>query len=58
MFLGRIYVFFTLFGYWARSGGGGGGSQGIGTQLAYVVFHPGQLKVEVSETYFFDTAIT
>ena len=24
--------------------GGGGGSQGIGTQAAYVVFHPGQLK--------------
>ena len=29
-----------------RSGwrGGGGGSQGIGTQPAYAVFHPGQLK--------------
>ena len=40
--LGRIYVFFTLFGYQVR--GGGGGSQGIGTQPAYAVFHRGQLK--------------
>ena len=39
--LGRIYVFFTLFGYWV---GGGGVSQGMGTQPAYAVFHPGQLK--------------
>ena len=42
--LGRIYVFFTLFGYQVGGGGGGGGSQGTGTQLAYAVFHPGQLK--------------
>ena len=40
--LGRIYMFFTLFGYWVP--GGGGGSQGIGTQPAYVLFHPGQVK--------------
>ena len=39
--LGRIYVFFTLFGYQV---GGGGVSQGTGAQPAYVVFHPGQLK--------------
>ena len=40
-----IYVFFTLFGEWVRSeGGGGGGSRGIGTQPANAVFHPGQLK--------------
>ena len=31
--LGRIYMFFTLFGYWV-----GGVSQGIGTQPAYAVF--------------------
>ena len=42
--LGRIYVFFTLLGYWAHVGGGGGSSQGIGTQPAYAVFHVGQLK--------------
>ena len=40
--LGRIYVFFALFGY--QVGGGGGGSQGTGAQPAYAVFHPGQLK--------------
>ena len=38
--LGRIYVFFTLFGYWV----GGGVSQGIGTQPADALFHSGQLK--------------
>ena len=36
--LGSVYVFITLFGYWARA------SQGIGTQSAYAVFHLGQLK--------------
>ena len=41
--LGRIYMFFTLFGYYLRAGGGGG-SQGIGTQPADAVFHPRQLK--------------
>ena len=39
--LGRIYVFFALFGYQV---GGGGGSQGTGAQPSYAVFHPGQLK--------------
>ena len=38
--LGRIYVFFTLFGYQVGGGGGGRGSQGFGTQPAYAVFHP------------------
>ena len=38
--LGRIYMFFPLFGYWV----GGGVSQGIGTQPAHAVFHPGQLQ--------------
>ena len=36
-------MFFTLFWYQVR-GGGGGGSQGIGTQPAYAVFHSGQVK--------------
>ena len=40
--LGRIYVFFTLFGNQVR--GEGGSSQGVGTQPADAVFHPGQLK--------------
>ena len=49
--LGRIYVFFTLFGH--QVGGGGGGSQGIGTQPAYAVFHPGQLKNGSFRNIFF-----
>ena len=49
--LGRIYMFFTLFGYWV--GGGGGGSQGNGTQPAYAVFHPGQLKNGSFQNLFF-----
>ena len=50
--LGRIYVFFTLFGCWVR-GGGGGGSQGTGAQPAYAVFHPGQLKNRSFRNLFF-----
>ena len=43
--LGRIYVFFTLFGYFPHGGRGGGGvSQEIGTPPAYAVFHPEKLK--------------
>ena len=55
--LGRIYMFFTLFGYWPH-GGGGGVSQGIGTQPAYVVFTLGSSKIEVFETCFFDIVTT
>ena len=49
--LARIYVFFTLFGYWAP--GGWGVTQGIGMRPTYAVFHPRQLKNEVFETHFF-----
>ena len=57
--LGRIYMFFTLFGYY---GGGvsqgigaqpGGISQGIGAQPADAVFHPGQLKNQSFRNLFF-----
>ena len=41
--LGGMYVFFTLFGYWVGAGRGGG-SQGIGTQPTYALFHPGSLN--------------
>ena len=41
--LGRVYMFFTLFGYWPH--GGGGVSPGIGTQPANAVFHPRHLKI-------------
>ena len=47
--LGCIYVFVTLFGYWV----GGGVSQGMGTQPAYAVFHPGQLKNRSFRNLFF-----
>ena len=36
---GRIYVFFTLFGYWVSEG-----SQGIGTQPTYTIFLRVHLK--------------
>ena len=52
--LGRIYMFFTqfwVFGYYLR--GGGGGSQGIGTQPAYAAFHLGQLKNRSFRNLFF-----
>ena len=49
--LGRIYMFFSLFGYLVP--GGGGVSQGIGTQPAYAVFHSGQLKNGSFRNLFF-----
>ena len=48
--LGRSYVFFTQFGYKV---GGGGGSQGIGTQPANAVFHPEELKNRSFRNLFF-----
>ena len=39
-FVGRIYLFFTLFGYWVFSWCGGGVANGIGTQRACVIFQP------------------
>ena len=48
--LGRIYVFFKLFGYQV---GEGGVSQRIGTQPAYAVFQPGQLKNRSFRNIFF-----
>ena len=46
--LGRIYVFFTLFGYWAGRGQGGGWSpKGLVHNLlmhAYAILRPGQLQ--------------
>ena len=49
-------MFFTLFGYWVR---GGGGPNGTGTQLAYALFPAYTAQnIEVSEPYFFDVVIT
>ena len=52
-------MFFTLFGYWAH--GGGGVSQGIGIvvhNLLVQFFTLDSSKIEVFQTYFFDTLIT
>ena len=47
--LGRIYVFFTLFGYWALLGGGGGQTGLVLTQFFNVYCS----KIEVSQNLFF-----
>ena len=53
--LGRIYVFFTLFGYWV---GGGGVPKGLVHNLLMQFFTLGSSKIEVSETYFIDIVTT
>ena len=53
--LGSIYMSFTLFGYWAR--GGGGAPKGLVRNLLMRFFTPGSSKIEVSKTYFFDTVV-
>ena len=55
--LGRISVFFTLFGYWVR-GGGGGSPKGLVYNLLTQFFTLGSSKIEVYETYVFDIVIT
>ena len=54
--LGRIYVFFTLFGI--RSGGGGGSPKGRVHNLLMQLFTPDRSKIEVFETCFCDIVIT
>ena len=50
---------FMCFSHYLRIAHTGGGvSNRTGTQPAYAVFQPKQLKIEVSETYFFDIMIT
>ena len=57
--LGRIYVFFTLFGYQFRGGGGGGGApKGWVHNLLMQFFTLGSSKIEVFETCFYDIVIT
>ena len=50
-------MFVTLFGYWAR-GGGGGASKGLVHNLLMQFFTLGSSKIEVLKTYFSDTLIT
>ena len=51
---GRIHVFFTLFGYWVQ----GGSPKGLVHNLLMQFSTLGGSKIEVFETYFFDTMIT
>ena len=52
--LGRIYVFFTLFGYWV----GGGSPKGLVHSLLMQFFSLNSSKTEVFGTCFFDIVIT
>ena len=54
--LGRIYVFFTLFGYQVR--GGGGSPKGLVHNLFVQFFTLGSSKMEVFETCFSDIVMT
>ena len=54
--LGRNYLFFTLFRYLVR-GGGGGGPKGLVHNLLMQFFSLGSSKIKVFETYCFDTVI-
>ena len=53
--LGRIYVFFTLFGYQV---GGGGSPKGRVHSVLMQFFNLGSSKIEVFETCFCDIVIT
>ena len=57
--LGRIYVFFTLFGYQVGGGGGGGGApKGRVHNLLMQFFNLDSSKIEVFETCFCDIVTT
>ena len=50
-------MFFTLFGYRARQGGGGA-PKGLVHNLLMKFLTVGSSKIKVFKTYFFDTVIT
>ena len=54
--LGCICMFFILFGYEIR--GGGGSPKGLVHNLLMQFFTPGSSKIEVFETCFFDIVTT
>ena len=60
--LGRLWVFFTLFGYWLVGGGGGGGGggapKGMVHNLLMQLFTLDSSKTEVFKTCFFDILTT
>ena len=51
-------MFFILFGYLVRGGGGGGAPKGLVHNLLMQLFHLGSSKIEVFETCFFDIVTT
>ena len=53
--LGRIYAFFTVFGYWPH---GAGSPKGLVHNLLMQLCTPGSSKFEVFETRFFDIVTT
>ena len=55
--LGRIYMFFTLFGYWPH-GGVGGAPKGLVHNLLMQFFTLDSSKIEVFKTGFYDIVIT
>ena len=58
MFVGRIYVFFTLFLYWAH-GGEGVSPKGLVHNLLMQLFTLGSSKkIEVFELYFYHIVTT
>ena len=53
--LGRIYVFFTPFGYWAHEGGGGAGAaKGLVHNLPVRFFTPDSSKMEITTQRLLD----
>ena len=52
--LGRIYMIFTIFGYWLRGGGGGLPRDGYTTQF----LTEASSKIEVFQTCFYDIVTT
>ena len=53
---GRFYVFFTLFGYCVRAGGGS--PKGLVHNLLMQFFTLGSSKIDVVKTFFFDIVTT
>ena len=51
-------MFFTLFGYWAHVGGGGGAPKGLVHNQLMQLFTLDSSKMEVFETCFFDIVTT
>ena len=49
-------MFFSLFGYWVRGRGGGQTRLVHKLLVQFVYLHSS--KIEISESYFFDTVIT